>query len=229
MGNQKGIAAILITVIIILTAMVAVGGYVIYQKLAEQRSQPLPSVCTQEAKLCSDGSYVSRAGPDCEFAACPVAAAHETINWITYVDTNRGFEFAYPEKFDTTFASFQQTPDVIVNKAGSIAIDKDGCYISQNGTNKSAGITIINNMRFCLSEYEGVGAGQLYKSYYYTTFWARNYYTLEFIVHTSNGCGAYGGLPQQKPCEDFMKNYDSIILKPIQDSVATFKFTQASL
>lgn len=27
--------------------------------------------CTQEAKLCSDGSYVGRTGPNCEFAKCP--------------------------------------------------------------------------------------------------------------------------------------------------------------
>ncbi len=27
--------------------------------------------CTQEAKTCSDGSYVSRTGPNCEFATCP--------------------------------------------------------------------------------------------------------------------------------------------------------------
>jgi hypothetical protein len=30
-----------------------------------------PVVCTLEAKLCPDGSYVGRTGPDCEFAACP--------------------------------------------------------------------------------------------------------------------------------------------------------------
>ncbi|MEK7631110.1 MAG: PKD domain-containing protein [Patescibacteria group bacterium] len=30
-----------------------------------------PIACTQEAKLCPDGSYVSRTGPKCEFAACP--------------------------------------------------------------------------------------------------------------------------------------------------------------
>ncbi|MDP3953768.1 MAG: hypothetical protein Q8P99_03035 [bacterium] len=27
--------------------------------------------CTQEAKLCPDGSYVGRAGPNCEFTTCP--------------------------------------------------------------------------------------------------------------------------------------------------------------
>lgn len=28
-------------------------------------------VCTQEAKQCPDGSWVSRTGPNCEFAKCP--------------------------------------------------------------------------------------------------------------------------------------------------------------
>jgi len=27
--------------------------------------------CTQEAKLCPDGSYVQRVGPNCEFQKCP--------------------------------------------------------------------------------------------------------------------------------------------------------------
>jgi len=27
--------------------------------------------CTLEAKLCADGSYVGRVGPNCEFASCP--------------------------------------------------------------------------------------------------------------------------------------------------------------
>ena len=32
---------------------------------------PTPVVCTQDAKLCPDGSYVSRIRPRCEFAKCP--------------------------------------------------------------------------------------------------------------------------------------------------------------
>ncbi|HEY4502628.1 MAG TPA: Gmad2 immunoglobulin-like domain-containing protein [Candidatus Paceibacterota bacterium] len=31
----------------------------------------VPVACTQEAKLCPDGSYVGRTGPHCEFAQCP--------------------------------------------------------------------------------------------------------------------------------------------------------------
>lgn len=30
-----------------------------------------PMFCTADAKVCSDGSYVGRTGPDCAFAACP--------------------------------------------------------------------------------------------------------------------------------------------------------------
>lgn len=32
---------------------------------------PLQKACTQEAKLCPDGSSVGRTGPNCEFAPCP--------------------------------------------------------------------------------------------------------------------------------------------------------------
>ena len=38
-----------------------------------------PVACTQDAKLCPDGSYVGRVGPDCEFALCPDAPQWSAI------------------------------------------------------------------------------------------------------------------------------------------------------
>ena len=35
------------------------------------------TACTMEAKLCPDGSYVSRSGPNCEFAPCPEESVDE--------------------------------------------------------------------------------------------------------------------------------------------------------
>ena len=35
--------------------------------------------CTAEAKLCPDGSYVGRTGPNCEFAECPTPSATSTL------------------------------------------------------------------------------------------------------------------------------------------------------
>src|SRR4030042_4779631 len=39
-------------------------------------------VCTQEVKLCPDGSYVNRAGPDCEFTECLITN-NETVEGCT--------------------------------------------------------------------------------------------------------------------------------------------------
>jgi len=46
-----------------------------------QPSAPMPTkpcagatACTEEAKLCPDGSAVGRTGPNCEFAPCPASA-----------------------------------------------------------------------------------------------------------------------------------------------------------
>jgi hypothetical protein len=38
---------------------------------------PEQVACTMEAKLCSDGSYVGRTGPDCEFTPCPGDEGHQ--------------------------------------------------------------------------------------------------------------------------------------------------------
>lgn len=43
--------------------------------------------CTMEAKLCPDGSYVGRTGPNCEFAECPSGtSAQVNINATIEVD-----------------------------------------------------------------------------------------------------------------------------------------------
>ncbi|MBI2405498.1 hypothetical protein HYV21_00380 [Candidatus Microgenomates bacterium] len=62
--KQNGFAPILA---IILLAVAVVGGYFLYQ----QQIKPNQTACTQEAKICPDGSAVGRVGPNCEFAECP--------------------------------------------------------------------------------------------------------------------------------------------------------------
>jgi len=39
-----------------------------------QSREYIPVACTEEAKICPDGSAVGRGGPDCEFAPCPVSS-----------------------------------------------------------------------------------------------------------------------------------------------------------
>jgi len=52
--------------------------------------------CTEEAKICPDGSLVGRTGPNCEFAACPEA---NTTDWKKYSNKEYGFEIKYPSDF----------------------------------------------------------------------------------------------------------------------------------
>jgi hypothetical protein len=55
-------------------AFVAVVGLVFWTARPHTLA-PTGTACTMEAKLCPDGSYVGRTGPNCEFAACPGATS----------------------------------------------------------------------------------------------------------------------------------------------------------
>ena len=56
-------------VIIIISGILLIGvGYVL-RLMSDSIREPI--FCTQEAKLCPDGSYVGRTGENCEFAECP--------------------------------------------------------------------------------------------------------------------------------------------------------------
>lgn len=87
-------------------AILAAVGYGAYR--AAQPAPPRGTVCAEEAKLCPDGSYVSRQGPACEFAPCPSpmpslspspAESPNAADWKTYRDNANGFEFKYPPAF----------------------------------------------------------------------------------------------------------------------------------
>lgn len=59
-------------------------------------SPPVNSAgCTEEAKLCPDGSSVGRTGPDCEFADCPTTVLVQP-DWQQVENSNLGFSFRYP-------------------------------------------------------------------------------------------------------------------------------------
>ncbi len=54
-------------VVLIAAVILVVVGVVASQRFSAER----PVACTEEAKLCSDGSTVGRTGPNCEFSLCP--------------------------------------------------------------------------------------------------------------------------------------------------------------
>lgn len=49
--------------------VILLGGAVFLSTKRPKQSEPI--FCPQDAKLCADGSYVGRVGPNCDFASCP--------------------------------------------------------------------------------------------------------------------------------------------------------------
>jgi len=75
----QGKADIKYLVIVVVCAVLAGIGIFLYRQEVDKKviEMPAPSqgACTQEAKICPDGSAVGRTGPNCEFLACPDGGA----------------------------------------------------------------------------------------------------------------------------------------------------------
>jgi hypothetical protein len=65
----KKILLIILGILVVLIIVFLIWNQILLNK-SEERA------CTEEAKLCSDGTAVGRTGPNCEFAECP------TVNCI---------------------------------------------------------------------------------------------------------------------------------------------------
>lgn len=65
-----------------LVLIILVGITIIIAIQSKITTSPKQAACTQEAKLCSDGSYVGRTGLQCEFSACPEAIVATTTKPI---------------------------------------------------------------------------------------------------------------------------------------------------
>lgn len=76
--------------------------------------------CTQEAKQCPDGSYVSRTGPNCEFEKCPATTPTEIPNKTSQA-------FLEVAEFGIKFALSEDIKDayVVTPKSGT----KDYVYL----------------------------------------------------------------------------------------------------
>jgi len=85
--------------IIIIFVVITGGGILAYQYLwlpkEEVKNSQKPIACTQEAKICPDGSFVGRTSPKCEFAECPAVKVDEFANWETYENSSMIFSIKY--------------------------------------------------------------------------------------------------------------------------------------
>jgi hypothetical protein len=109
-----------------------------FQKNEQKQEQV---ICTQDAKLCPDGSYVGRQGPKCEFKPCP-KTKDETAGWKTYTNTKYGFEIRlnpnWKEKYYINNANLIKN----VANAGETTDYKNANEINIYEQNSGLGISI---------------------------------------------------------------------------------------
>ena len=100
----------IVAIIILVLVIISFAAYYLWPKQTGNLGQ---RACTMEALQCADGSYVSRTGPNCEFAQCPSvspsvspsasatpsATPDQTADWQTYINTQNGYSIRYPEKY----------------------------------------------------------------------------------------------------------------------------------
>jgi len=155
--------------------------------------------CTQEAKLCPDGSYVGRTGPACEFAACPEA----NPGWKTFSDSNTGASFQYPEQLPTQFAqAFDWPPQIqIINEPFSCI--NAGTEISPAGKTEQK---IINNKDYCVTTKVEGAAGSIYTQYAYAFAKGGKTAILNFTIRTPQ-CGNYPD-PEKTECENEQQSFN---------------------
>lgn len=118
--------------------------------------------CTEEAKLCPDGSGVGRTGPNCEFAPCPT---EDDINsWKTFSDLEAGISFSYPETFETTYIDpFEWPPQITFIDEPFSCTEVN---VSDAHTEKTE-LRSIAGRGFCVTEVVGGALGSIYSQYTY--------------------------------------------------------------
>ena len=161
------------------------------------------------------------------------ATGTEANGWKSY--KNGQYSFQYQSKFPSDyFVWAKDTPDVIVTAKGDSKIDSNGCYTGSIGSlqymdslpEKFKNVK-INGLNFCFTKDGDLSGGVNYEGFYYTVYRAGDYFTMKYIIGETV-CRNNPDDPESVACMDSKKNRDEIIISPINDSVATFKFSRSA-
>lgn len=213
-------ASTITTVIIIILVLIIIGGGVWYF-IANK-----PVACTEEAKLCPDGTAVGRTGKNCEFAECPIMDQFK--DWNTYKNEEYGFEMKYPNDFPI----YSIQPITTAINCDYANFSSKCPTVSSGGQSSSTTERInINGILYCSYVTAEGAAGTVYKTYGYATVRNNKCFVVSFAVAYPN-CDNY--LPVEN--SDMQKAYDKCkleneVTKPakIDQIISTFKFIDSSI
>lgn len=147
-----------IFLLLILLVFLAVDVFYFFSRKEPTKVMEIPQnvvFCTDDAKLCMDGSYVGRAGPKCDFYPCP--------NEKTFTNSD-GVSFKYPTKLQTEYIKVQDWPPQVKILDAPFACTTAGNAIDRAGKTDSRQ---INGNNYCVTEVVEGAAGSIYTQYAY--------------------------------------------------------------
>jgi hypothetical protein len=166
--------------LVIIAIIVGVIYYYQYSKADTTAGNNDQVVCTMDAKLCPDGSYVGRRGPNCEFAACPAG------NLKTF--SGDGVTFQYPEELSTKYITAVEWPPEVEVTNGPFSCVEGGTESSAAG--RTVRETIDGATTYCVTRKSEGAAGSTYTSYEYAFPKGNKVVTLSFDLRF-NHCTNY--------------------------------------
>lgn len=169
--------------------------------------------CTQDAKLCPDGSYVGRVPPNCEFETCPA------VNnlWGTFTDGERKLSFQYPRELAAQYIDALDWPPQVQVLNEPFSCTEAGDESARAGGTKK--IT-IEGREYCVTKVTEGAAGSIYTQYAYAFSVGEQTVIFTFTLRFSQ-CGNYGD-PQKTACENERASFD--IDSMINRITQTFRF-----
>jgi hypothetical protein len=165
-------------------------------------SQSNPVACTEEAKICPDGSAVGRTGPNCEFAPCPPAQAVPE-DWMTFTDQNQSVSFQYPKDFGTVYEHPVDWPPIVAVSDGAWSCAPTP---AENSFSERISEKIINNRVYCIEAKSEGAAGSIYTEYKYAGEISGKLIVTSFMVRAVQ-CTNYDE-PKQSECVRERETFD---------------------
>ncbi len=128
--------------------------------------QPEPVACTMEAKLCPDGSYVGRMGPDCKFEQCPGVSKRRisTEGWKKMEDAIDELTFLYPEDLSTKYIKAYDWPPKVQVLTGKFDCTEAGSETARAGRTSRV---FVDDVEYCVTKISEGAAGSIYTQYAY--------------------------------------------------------------
>jgi len=153
-------------ILLIIAVIIFLGGAVAFTTREHTNG---PIVCTADAKLCPDGSFVGREGPMCEFTTCPeileeetkdVSGAGSTTSAVGYVS---GHVSIGPNCPVEQVGKPCPPPPAAYSSREVVVYEKDGITIKEKSKINAQGdykITLAPGIYFIQINPAGIGPGE---------------------------------------------------------------------